>query len=40
MSEFLGKGRGHLHELSDQRGTLASIIKWADHIEDPTLQRK
>jgi len=36
MSEFLGKGRGHLHELSDQRGTLASIIKWADHIEDPT----
>jgi acetolactate synthase-1/2/3 large subunit len=36
MSDFLGKGRGHLHELSDQRGTLASIIKWADHIEDPT----
>jgi acetolactate synthase-1/2/3 large subunit len=36
MSEFLGKGRGHLHELSDQRGTLASIIKSADHIEDPT----
>ncbi len=36
MSEFLGKGRGHLHELSDQRGTLASIIKWADHIDDPT----
>jgi len=24
MSEFLGKGRGHLHELSDQRGTLAN----------------
>jgi acetolactate synthase-1/2/3 large subunit len=36
MSDFLGKGRGHLHELSDQRGTLASIIKWADHIDDPT----
>jgi acetolactate synthase-1/2/3 large subunit len=36
MSEFLGKGRGHLHELSDQRGTLASIIKSADHIADPT----
>jgi acetolactate synthase-1/2/3 large subunit len=35
MSEFLGVGRGHLHELADQRGTLASIIKWADHIDDP-----
>ena len=32
MSEFLGKGRGHLHELPDQRATLASIIKWADRI--------
>jgi len=35
MSEYLGVGRGHLHELADQRGTLASIIKWADHIDDP-----
>ncbi|MGI9260786.1 MAG: thiamine pyrophosphate-dependent enzyme [Woeseiaceae bacterium] len=35
-SEFLGVGRGHLHELPDQRGTLASIIKHADHISDPT----
>jgi acetolactate synthase-1/2/3 large subunit len=35
MSEFLGVGRGHLHELSDQRGTLAKIIKHADHISDP-----
>ena len=35
MSEFLGKGRGHLHELRDQRATLASIIKWADRIDDP-----
>ena len=35
MSEFLGVGRGHLHELSDQKGTLGSIIKWADHIDDP-----
>ena len=25
-SGFLGVGRGHLHELSDQKGTLASII--------------
>lgn len=35
MSEFLGKGRGHLHELADQRATLASIIKWADRIDEP-----
>lgn len=35
MSAFLGKGRGHLHELPDQRATLASIIKWADRIDDP-----
>lgn len=35
-SEFLGSGRGHLHELPDQKGTLASIIKHADHIADPT----
>jgi len=36
MSEFFGVGRGHLHELPDQRKTLASIIKHADFIEDPT----
>lgn len=36
-SQFLGAGRGHLHELPDQRGTLASLIKAAHHIEDPTL---
>jgi acetolactate synthase-1/2/3 large subunit len=35
MSEFLGVGRGHLHELGDQRGTLAKIVKHADHISDP-----
>ena len=34
MSEFLGKGRGHLHELPDQLATLASIVKHADHIDD------
>ena len=34
MSEFLGVGRGHLHELADQAGTLRSIIKHADHISD------
>lgn len=36
MSEFLGKGRGHLHELADQVGTLSSLIKHADHISDAT----
>lgn len=35
MSEFLGVGRGHLHELADQAGTLRSIIKDAVRIEDP-----
>ncbi len=34
-STFLGQGRGHLHELADQRATLASIVKWAERIEDP-----
>ena len=36
MSEFLGKGRGHLHELDDQTATMATIVKHADHIADPT----
>ena len=36
MSSFLGKGRGHLHELADQQATLRTIIKHADHISDPT----
>jgi acetolactate synthase-1/2/3 large subunit len=35
MSEFLGQGRGHLHELPDQLATLSSIVKHADRIEDP-----
>lgn len=26
---FLGRGRGHLHELPDQPGTLGSFIKWS-----------
>lgn len=34
-SDFLGVGRGHLHELSDQQGTLQSIIKYTDHIDAP-----
>ena len=35
MSEYLGRGRGHLHELPDQLATLASIVKHADRIDDP-----
>lgn len=34
-SSFVGKGRGHLHELSDQAGTLRTIIKDAVCINDP-----
>src|SRR5882762_6761674 len=32
---FLGKGRGHLHEMPDQLGTLRTFVKWADRIEYP-----
>lgn len=28
-STFVGRGRGHLHEMPDQRTTLASFVKWA-----------
>jgi acetolactate synthase-1/2/3 large subunit len=35
MSEFLGHGRGHLHELPDQLATLSGIVKHADRIDDP-----
>ena len=34
MSEFLGVGRGHLHELADQTATMATIVKHADHIAE------
>jgi len=34
-SQFLGKGRGHLHELADQAGTLRTLIKDAVRIDDP-----
>jgi acetolactate synthase-1/2/3 large subunit len=32
-SAFLGKGRGHLHELPDQLGVLSRLTKWAARIE-------
>jgi len=34
-SAFLGRGRGHLHEMPDQLATLRSIAKWADRIDQP-----
>src|SRR5450432_2329515 len=33
--DFLGKGRGHLHEMPDQLATLRTFVKWADRIEYP-----
>jgi acetolactate synthase I/II/III large subunit len=35
--DFLGKGRGHLHEMPDQLATLKTFVKWADRIEYPDL---
>ena len=34
---FLGKGRGHLHEMPDQIATLRTFVKWADRIEYPDI---
>ena len=33
-SSFLGRGRGHLHELPDQLATLRTLAKRAERIED------
>src|SRR5207237_9834940 len=32
-TQFLGKGRGHLHEMPDQLATLRSYFQWAGCIE-------
>lgn len=32
-SAFIGRGRGHLHELPDQLSTLKSLTKWSARIE-------
>ncbi len=32
-SAFLGRGRGHLHEIPDQLATLRGVTKWAQRIE-------
>jgi acetolactate synthase I/II/III large subunit len=34
-TQYLDKGRGHLHEMPDQLATLRSFVKWADRIEYP-----
>ncbi len=34
-SEFIGSGKGHLHELPDQLATMRSIMKWAARIDHP-----
>jgi acetolactate synthase-1/2/3 large subunit len=34
-SSFLGRGRGHLHELADQLGTLRTLIKAAWRADTP-----
>ena len=34
-SAYLGRGRGHLHELPDQLATLGSFVKSAVRIDDP-----
>jgi acetolactate synthase-1/2/3 large subunit len=39
-SAFLGRGRGHLHEIRDQRATLTSFIKWAERIPNATAARR
>ena len=34
-SQFIGRGRGHLHELRDQLATIRGLVKWAERIERP-----
>jgi acetolactate synthase-1/2/3 large subunit len=34
-SAYLGRGRGHLHEMPDQLATLRGLTKWAERIEHP-----
>src|ERR1700758_678856 len=36
-TQFLGKGRGHLHEMPDQLATLRGFVKWAERIDHPAL---
>ena len=34
-AHFIGSGKGHLHELPDQLGTLRTLTKWAARINHP-----
>ena len=34
-ADFIGSGKGHLHELPDQLATLRTLTKWAARIEHP-----
>lgn len=34
-SEYIGSGKGHVHELPDQLATLRTLTKWAARIEHP-----
>src|SRR6201993_5293782 len=34
-TSYIGKGRGHLHEMPDQLATLRTFVKWAGRIEYP-----
>src|ERR1700753_2934237 len=36
-TQFLDKGRGHLHEMPDQLATLRTFVKWAERIDYPDI---
>ncbi|MBV8926001.1 MAG: hypothetical protein JOZ74_11595 [Bradyrhizobium sp.] len=36
-TQFLDKGRGHLHEMPNQLATMRSFVKWAERIEYPDI---
>src|SRR5215469_636173 len=38
-NEFLGKGRGHLHEMPDQLATMRGFVKWADRVNSAAQAR-
>ena len=35
-TQFIGKGYGMLHEISDQMGTMASMTKWQGRVDKPS----
>jgi acetolactate synthase-1/2/3 large subunit len=38
-TDFLGKGRGHLHEMPDQLATMRGFVKWAERVSSPAQAR-